>query len=113
MFDLMNVQRIEAGLRPLEPDAALSAGARSHSEDMLRRQFFAHTERQTIGVGENIWMWSGQTVPPADAVAQQAIGDWMASPGHRANILRPGYTRLGIGVAIDATQVLVTAVFSE
>jgi uncharacterized protein YkwD len=25
---------------------------------------------------------------------------WMASPGHRANLLRPGWTRIGLGARV-------------
>ena len=128
LFELTNARRTAAGLPPLEPDAALSAAARGHSEDMLRRRFFDHVnpDRETpqdrvkrdadqpaIGVGENIWMWSGAIVPPGEALARQAIDEWMASPAHRENVLRAGYTRLGIGAAIDAGQVRVTEIFSE
>ena len=28
---------------------------------------------------------------------------WLDSPGHRANILNPSYTRIGIGVSQDAS----------
>lgn len=128
LFELTNARRTAAGLQPLVPDAALSAAARGHSEDMLRRRFFDHVnpDRETPqdrvkrnadqpapGVGENIWMWSGGIVPSGDALARQAIAEWMASPAHRDNLLRAGYTQLGIGAAIDAGQVRVTEVFSD
>ena len=125
---LTNEQRAQAGLAPLDPDPGLSAAARSHSEDMLRRQFFDHvnpdhespqdraarlTGSPVFGVGENIWMWSGAVVPAREALVRQAIGEWMASAAHRENLLRPGYRRIGAGVAVEDGQVRVTAVFSE
>ena len=128
LFELTNATRTAAGLQPLVLDAALSTAARGHSEDMLRRRFFDHVnpDRETpqdrvtrdadqpaLGVGENIWMWSGAIVPQGDTLARQAMAEWMASPAHRDNLLRAGYTRLGIGAAIDAGQVRVTEVFSE
>ena len=50
-----------------------------------------------------------------DEMASQIVLGWMASPGHRANILRPEYNEAGIGVAyvngyIIATQDFITRV---
>jgi uncharacterized protein YkwD len=123
-----NGQRTRVGLRPLDREAGLSAAARRHSQDMLRRRFFAHVnpEGQTPAdrvaripglairpVGENIWMWSGSSRPSADALVAQAVAEWMASPEHRANILMAGYTRLGVGAAVDASDVRLTELFVE
>jgi uncharacterized protein YkwD len=35
---------------------------------------------------------------------KQIVIDWMNSPGHRANILNPSLTHLGVGVAFDAPE---------
>ncbi len=128
VIERTNRSRIRLNTAPLERDAVLSTAARNHSEDMLRRNFFDHTnpDRQTPAdrverlsglavraIGENIWMWSGTTVPPLSALADQAVADWMASAAHRANMLRPRYTRVGIGAAVTASNVRVTAVFRE
>jgi uncharacterized protein YkwD len=62
------------------------------------------------GIGENIfasqaYMESGGVKTPEmekmDVVAQKAITGWMNSPGHRKNILNPGYTQEGTGVAVS------------
>ena len=128
LVGLTNAHRTRMGLRPLNREAGLSAAARRHSEDMLRRRFFAHVnpDGQTPAdrvaripglvagdVGENIWMWSGASRRPADALVAQAVAEWMASPPHRENILRPGYTRLGVGASADATEVRLTELFME
>jgi len=128
LVDLTNEHRGRVGLRPLDLEAGLSAAARRHSEDMLRRRFFAHVnpDGQTPadrvaripglvagGVGENIWMWSGPSRPPSDVLVGQAVAEWMASPPHRQNILRPGYTRLGVGASVDAAEVRVTELFMQ
>jgi len=128
LVGLTNERRTSVGLPPLNREAGLSAAARHHSEDMLRRRFFAHVnpDGQTPAdriagipgmaagnVGENIWMWSGASRPAAAAMVSQAIAEWMASPPHRQNILRPGYTRLGVGAAAAATEVRLTELFVE
>jgi uncharacterized protein YkwD len=45
--------------------------------------------------GENLAWGMGER-----ATAQGIVRGWMASPGHRANLLRPGWTRIGIGSRI-------------
>lgn len=102
---LTNVERTAAGLRPLSADPLLANAAQAHSDDMVARAFYSHTSpggaqpwdraaaagstRRTIG--ENIAC--GQRSP-----AEVVLG-WMNSPGHRANILKPDFTHIGIGLA--------------
>ncbi|MET9393041.1 CAP domain-containing protein [Streptomyces sp. NPDC006624] len=103
--DLTNRERARAGLPPLAADPRLTAAAQAHSADMVARAFYAHTapdgtrpwDRAAAAgstrraIGENIAC--GQR-SPADVVE-----GWMNSPGHRANILQPGFTHLGVGFA--------------
>jgi uncharacterized protein YkwD len=124
---LTNEQRRRVALRPLDRDPALSAAARSHSEDMLRREFFDHVnpDRETPAdrvariahltgaIGENIWQWSESHHVPSATLAAQAVADWMESAAHRANILRPGYTRFGVGSATHGSDVRLTELFME
>ncbi|MFC9680936.1 CAP domain-containing protein [Streptomyces sp. NPDC056948] len=103
--DLTNRERVRAGLPPLAVDPLLTTAAQAHSADMVARAFYSHTapdgsqpwDRAAAAgsarrsIGENIAC--GQR-SPADVVE-----GWMNSPGHRANILKPGFTHLGIGFA--------------
>ena len=91
----------------------LQRAAELHSLDMATRDFFEHQNpdgvqpdarivRQgypPILVGENL-AW-GETVKSSPAVI---VSMWMKSPGHRANILEPGYREIGIGMAYDAPE---------
>jgi uncharacterized protein YkwD/stress response protein SCP2 len=105
VIDLTNRERTRYGLPPLSADPLLTTAAQAHSADMVARAFYAHTapdgsqpwDRAAAAgstrrsVGENIAC--GQR-SPADVVE-----GWMNSPGHRANILKPGFTHIGIGFA--------------
>lgn len=109
MLDLVNGERVKAGLRPLAPDEGLRAVARRHSQEMFRLGYFAHIsptegtpiERlQRAGIsfaaaGENL------AFAPTVDVAHSGL---MASPGHRRNILTPEFTRLGVGVMRGGAQ---------
>lgn len=103
MLEMLNAERIEQGLNPLQADPALADVARVHSRDMFARGYFSHVNPEGkdafdrlqqakiryLAAGENLAL--AQTLPSA----HQGL---MNSPGHRANILRPAYGRVGIGV---------------
>ena len=80
-----NAQRVRYGLKPLEMDPTLVQSARQHAAWMCSSGNFTHTSKS---VGENIAL--GQRS------AKEALGDWMNSSGHRANILSGEYTRIGV-----------------
>jgi uncharacterized protein YkwD len=99
----VNATRTSHGLRPVGLDARLRAAARSHSLEMLRGNYFAHGDFgsrmlafHVLGsfAGENLAWGTGSY-----AAARTIVNEWLASPEHRANLLRPGFTRIGIGLA--------------
>ena len=106
---LVNVERSKQGLMLLTENWQLSRIARYKSQDMINKSYFSHTSPtygspfqmiESFGIrfsaaGENIAY--GQPTPQAVMVA------WMNSPGHRANILSPSYTQIGVGLAKDAS----------
>lgn len=110
-LEAVNAVRREHGLNELVEDELLTKIAREHSEDMARRQYFAHVspegaraqdrvQRHSVAfarLGENIHKSKGM----ADLEAT-AVESWMASRPHRKTILTPEYTRTGLGVAFDA-----------
>jgi uncharacterized protein YkwD len=62
-------------------------------------------------LGENIAVGSGDS-GDANELATDTIEHWMASPGHRANLLSAGFNRIGVGVAISGSNAYVVAVFT-
>jgi uncharacterized protein YkwD len=103
MLDLVNQERQTAGLRPLAPDPELTEVARRHSADMFARGYFAHDtpegrtpfdRMRNAGVS---FLTAGENLALAPTL-QLAHTGLMNSPGHRANILRPQFGRVGIGI---------------
>jgi uncharacterized protein YkwD len=101
LLTVMNQVRIAHGLRPLRADARLEGTARNHSRRMLRTGTFAHgafTSRirragvHAPRVGENL-AWSSGSLARARTIVEL----WLASPSHRANLLRAGYRTVGVG----------------
>jgi uncharacterized protein YkwD/uncharacterized membrane protein required for colicin V production len=103
MLELVNQERQRAGLRPLAADETLRGVARAHSREMFERSYFAH-DSPTAGspydrmraAGISFFL-AGENLAYAPNV-QTAHQGLMRSPGHRANILRREFARVGIGV---------------
>jgi uncharacterized protein YkwD/uncharacterized membrane protein required for colicin V production len=103
MLQMVNSERQKAGLKPLQMDDQLKQVARAHSMEMFQMGYFAHNSpvsgspfdrmKQadiTFSVaGENL------AYAPNTEIAHEGL---MNSPGHRANILRPEFGKVGIGV---------------
>ena len=98
---LVNAERAAAGLPPLTVSGCAQTFAVTWSRHMAATGDFSHQSLTPIltgcgarGAGENIAY--GATSP------EQFMSLWMNSSGHRANILRPSFTHLGVGVAKTA-----------
>lgn len=103
MVSLVNKARADAGLKPLEVDYQLVRTARMKSQDMINLGYFDHTSpthgspfdlMRSEGVS---YRYAGENLAGA-ATVQRAHTGLMNSDGHRANILNPSYTRIGIGI---------------
>ncbi len=105
---LVNAQRAASGLGALSDNPALTAAAQAHSDEMVARQYFAHTSADGgdfsarlaaagwagATAGENI-AWGGGVL----GTPSQIVMSWMNSPGHKANILNGAFTTSGVGIA--------------
>jgi uncharacterized protein YkwD len=103
MLDLVNQDRVAAGLKPLAPDPELTEVARRHSADMFARGYFAHDTPEGRDPFERMreakirFETAGENLALAPTV-QVAHRGLMNSPGHRANILNAQFGRVGIGI---------------
>ncbi|QQM45883.1 CAP domain-containing protein [Streptomyces liliifuscus] len=100
---LTNAERAKAGLRPLAVDPLLTDAAQAHSADMVARAFYSHTSPD----GSEPWHRAaaagstrrtiGENIACGQRSAAEVVQGWMDSPGHRANILKPAFTHIGVG----------------
>ena len=103
MLDLVNQERQAAGLAPLQADPELTEVARKHSADMFARGYFAHDTPEGLSPFDRMkqanvhFLTAGENLALAPTL-QIAHTGLMNSPGHRANILRREFGRVGIGV---------------
>ena len=103
MLDLVNRERLAAGLGALMPDDRLRQAARAHSLEMFRLSYFAHESPvagspfdRMQGAGARFTS-AGENLAYAPTV-EAAHRGLMNSPEHRRNILSPTFRRAGIGV---------------
>jgi uncharacterized protein YkwD len=103
MLSMVNAERIKEGLNPLKADPELSEVARRHSRDMFARGYFSHVAPEGKGPFDRMresgvkFSHAGENLALAQTL-DLAHSGLMHSPGHRANILRPQFGRLGIGI---------------
>jgi uncharacterized protein YkwD len=97
----MNAVRQSYGLPPLRVDSHLLRAARGHSADMLRRQYFAHgsVAGRAVAAGARGPLFGEDLAWATGLNAQWVVNQWLASPTHRAVLLRAGFRRVGIGIA--------------
>lgn len=101
LLEAVNKVRVAHDLRPLRLDRTLARVAQRHSTAVLRRDVFTHgafaTRIRRSGArgpffGENLAWGTGSR-----AYASRIVRGWLRSPGHRRNLLRPGFRRIGVG----------------
>jgi uncharacterized protein YkwD len=108
---LHNQIRAQRGLPLLHENPRLRRAADAHSQDMVDNRFFEHTTPSGVTMvqrilraryasnrvgwsfGENLAWGTGSLSTP-----RGVVDAWMASAGHRANILKRSYREIGIGV---------------
>lgn len=103
MLRLVNDERTSRGLTALVLDPRLVPVARQHSEEMFRLKYFGHQSPvdgspfDRLAAAKITYTRAGENLAYAHSVAVAHRG-LMDSPGHRENILRPEFVRVGIGV---------------
>jgi uncharacterized protein YkwD len=103
MLDLVNQERQAVGLNPLASDPELTEVARQHSADMFERGYFAHDTPEGLTPFDRMraanirFLTAGENLALAPTLSLAHTG-LMNSPGHRANILRREFGRVGIGI---------------
>jgi uncharacterized protein YkwD len=107
-IELTNQERAAAGLPPLGAHGALNQAAAVHSADQAAHNRMSHTGSDGSDGGQRITAagYSGSTwgenVAGGFGSASSVVAAWMNSPGHRANILNPAFTDIGVAWAAAA-----------
>lgn len=112
----MNAHRLGEGCTDLAWHAGVATVAQDHSQDMVDRDYFSHTnpegESPFDRLGNAGITWSGgagENIAAGTSDASLVLELWLNSPGHRLNIENCAYTHHGVGLASGHwTHVFVT-----
>jgi uncharacterized protein YkwD len=104
-----NAERSARGLASLAVDSRLERAAQRHAQRMLAGRFYDHTDPWGRVPRDRARDEGFLAASIAENLARglfgprEVIAHWMNSSGHRANLLAPQLTRVGIGCAYDAS----------
>jgi uncharacterized protein YkwD len=96
----LNSFRRQNGLKPMNSNATLTALAKAHATDMARRNSMDHANFFEIRAKRGA---AGENVTTGCPDMPCAMQMWINSGPHRANMLRPDFTRYGLGSAKSAS----------
>lgn len=108
VVSLTNAERARKGCGALTVDSRLQAAAQGHSNDMVARDFFDHTNPSGKGPGDRMtaagyrWSTFGENIAAGQRTPAEVMRAWMNSPGHRANILNCAFKNIGVGVTLKS-----------
>ncbi|KAG1703237.1 hypothetical protein DVH05_008147 [Phytophthora capsici] len=105
MLNAVNKQRTANGLSKLCMNKKLQTAAQGHSNDMAKKNYMSHTGSDGSSMSQRItaagykWSACAENVAAGQTTVDAVMTAWMASSGHRANILNAKYTMFGCGYA--------------
>lgn len=98
---LTNIERVKAGRSPLQYHAGLQRAAMVRAEEITRK--FSHirpdgTDSSTALYENGVSCSCGENIAAGQKTPEAVVRAWMNSPGHKAAILDPDATHIGVGV---------------
>ncbi|MFL5804592.1 MAG: CAP domain-containing protein [Roseiflexaceae bacterium] len=112
VIELANAERTRAGCPPLATNDTLMRVAQAHSQDMADHDFFSHTGSDGRSPFQRLrdagydYRLAAENIAVGVATPAAALGLWMDSPGHRANILNCELRETGVGFVEDPGDAL-------
>ncbi len=103
IVELVNLRRAEAGIGPVTVDPVLMSCAQQYSETQAAMGRLSHTGPDGSTPGQRLrrcgynWRHFGENLAAGYVNADEVVAAWMASPGHRKNILNPRVREIGLG----------------
>lgn len=102
VLEIVNSERTKQGCAALSTDINMQKAAQKRAQELVN--LFSHdrpngkaanTVMAEYGIGYRMF---GENIAKGQTSPEEVMNDWLNSPGHRANILNPDYTKIGIGI---------------
>ncbi len=110
LLELVNQERLAAGLSALQWNDTLAADAAAYAQDMAARGYFGHYSPEGASPYDRAWeagyppfdwgVYVGENLAMGYTNPEAVVQGWMVSESHRSNLLLPGYAEAGAAVAI-------------
>lgn len=103
ILKLVNEERKKRGIAGLSLSEELNELANLKAKDMVQNNYFDHTSPTYGSLSDMMdefgisFSTAGENIASGQASPQDVMKGWMNSDGHRANILNPSFTKLGVG----------------
>lgn len=111
VIEAVNAERARHGLAPLAPESTLMQIADFYACRLAEGGFFAHIDPYDASTVDSratsfgyAFLKIGENLAAGQRTAEQVVHDWLASPGHRANLLDPVYSEIGVAVKLGGSQ---------
>ena len=111
VHEVTNAERRKAGLPELAASAQLNQAAQTYAQVLAAGSCWAHTCGPVPDLAERVRLagytgsaYLGENIASGAPSPQAVLATWLESAPHRANLLNPGYTELGVGVAQSSSQ---------
>lgn len=108
--ELTNAFRVYNGLPALKESASGDTAARLHSQDMADNNYFNHYSQDGRSFSDRLknagisYSTAGENIIAGHGDAASMINGWIASSGHRSNILNSSYEYLGCGAGYNVSS---------
>jgi uncharacterized protein YkwD len=112
---MINDIRAQAGQPALGYSTVLEAAARAHAQDMARKGFFDHRGSDGSDIGARVrrqgygWCFVAENIAKGQWSLTEVMNDWIASPGHRRNLLDTRAREFALVEAGERIWVMVLA----
>ena len=103
-LSLINSARTKAGCAALAINPKLQSAASGHAKAMARQNFFSHTGKNGSTAKSRInaagygWSAIAENIAAGQTSAKEVVSTWLASAGHKKNMMNCTYTETGLAV---------------
>ena len=104
ILGLINAERQKAGLAPVKMHDGLSKAAMDKGMDMVQKKYFAHANKEGkhgynfITDNKIAYNSAGENLGNGFKDSARLTSKWMKSQSHKANIMNPKYTDMGLAI---------------
>ena len=108
---LVNAERAKESLAALDADSALDGTALVKARDMAVNNYFEHVSPSGVSLADLYrdygipYHYGGENLALGYETPASVVEAWMNSAGHRANIMNVNYTKIGVGIVRNASDV--------